>query len=79
MIIKHRIVNEEYLGQSIYSRPMTLFDDNGPYQIQARAHRLYRGMPAKHPSKGPIKIFKKTNAFWVYDTEQGQRQLLEVN
>ena len=78
MIVKHRIINEEYLGQGIFSRMITLYDANGPYSMQARAHRLYRGLPAKRPSKTPIKIFKKTNAFWVYDTDQGQRQLLEV-
>lgn len=75
MKIKHRITNIENLGQEVFSRVITLWDDAGQYQVQARAHRMYKGLPAKAPAAKPIKIFKKTNAFWVYDTNQ--RELIQ--
>lgn len=78
MIMRHRINNEEYLGQYVFSRDMQFYDSGGAYTVKAKAHRLYRGLPAKRPSKTPIKIYKKTNAFWVYEVGQGQRQM-ELN
>ncbi len=70
MIMKNRIPNDDFLGVEVYSRVFTFYDQNGPYRVHARAHRLYRGLPAQRPSDKPIKINKKTNAFWVYDTDQ---------
>lgn len=75
MQIKHRIDNTEYLGEAVFSKDIELYDSYGPYHVKARAHRLYRGLPAKKPAAKPIKIFKKTNAFWVYDTNQ--RELMQ--
>ena len=78
MIIKHRIPNYEYLNKTIDTRDMILYDEHGPYMVKARAHRQYRGLPAIRASIKGIKINRKTNAFWVYDTSKQEELITEV-